>query len=95
MAAGEVAGGDGAAYVVGLPAAGGSEGGGAAVEGVVEVEGVAQVEGAGEVDGPVDPHRPGVEGEVASVGGGAGAFLGCGGVEPGLGFLDEAADLRV
>ncbi len=94
LAAGEVAGGDGAAYVVGLTAAGGSEGGGAAVEGVVEVEGVAQVEGAGEVDGAVDPDCPGVEGEVASVGGGAGAFLGLRGVEPGLGFLDEAADLR-
>ena len=88
--AGEVAGGDGAAYVERVGRAGCFQGLGAAGQGGVEVQGIAEVElaldpgGAGEGDLVV------VDGEMALVGGPSGVLEGLCGHVPGDRLGDEA-----
>ena len=95
LVAGEVAGGDGAAYVEGLGAAEGGELFGDLGDGGVEVEGVGEVELGVEVDGAVVGDLVGVEVEVPGVGGVAAALVGGVGVVAGPGFLDGAVELGV
>ena len=71
LVSGELAGGDGAAYVQGLGGPAGQQGLGAAGQGVVEVEGIGEVELALDAAGALEGDLLVVDGEVPALGRGA------------------------
>ncbi len=90
---GDLADGNGAAYVEGLGGAEVGQLGGGAADGGLEVQRVGEIQAAGDLDGAGGVDEVGLDVEASSVRGALAALRGLVGVVAGQGLLDQPADL--